>query len=421
MRLKQELARLSFGYTCKSKTEYLIYIFQGFIYIICMYNRCVTLGLAQSESCFLWGARQTGKSTLLREQFRSPFYYDMLLSDQYKKFLTNPALLREELSAAGVTGENQKHPVIIDEVQKIPSLLDEVHWLMENRKIRFILCGSSARKLKRGHSNLLGGRAVRYELFPLTFSEIPEFSLQKGLTSGLLPRMYDSPHSKRLLQSYIADYLKEEIAAEALTRNIPAFSRFLDVAAICNGEIINYNNIASDCSVSAPTVKEYFQILQDTLLAIHVPAYTRRVKRRIVTSPKFYYFDVGVAGFLARWGEILPRSSLFGKAFEHFILMELKAHSSYSESFYPIEYWRTSSGVEVDFILNHGEIVLEVKSTGQVNYRHLKGLRTFKEEHKPRRAIVVSQDDKPRTTDDGIEIIPWRLFLEELNAGNLIY
>lgn len=344
----------------------------------------------------------------------------MLLSDQYAKFQKNPAVLREELNAAGITGTTQKSPVIIDEVQKCPMLLDEVHWLIENKGIRFILCGSSARKLKRGHANLLGGRAIRYELYPLTCGEIADFNLLQALNRGLLPKMYDSDYSRRLLQSYISDYLKEEIAAEALTRNIPAFGRFLDVAALSNGEIVNYQNIASECGVSAPTAKEYFQILQDTLLASFVPAYTRRVKRRIVSSPKFYLFDVGVAGYLGRWGELLPGSPLFGKAFEHFILMELKAHSSYSELFYPISYWRTSSGTEVDFILNDGEIALEVKTSRQVNYRQLKGLRTFKEEHSPRRAITVSLDDKPRATDDGIEIIPWKSFLEELNSGALI-
>lgn len=298
--------------------------------------------------------------------------------------------------------------------------MDEVHWLIENKGIRFILCGSSARKLKRCHANLLGGRAIRYELYPLTCGEIADFNLLQALNRGLLPRMYDSSHSRRLLQSYISDYLKEEIAAEALTRNIPAFGRFLDVAALSNGEIVNYQNVASECGVSAPTAREYFQILQDTLLAAFVPAYTHRVKRRIVSSPKFYLFDVGVAGYLARWGELFPGSSLFGKAFEHFIFMEIKAHSSYSDLFYPVSYWRTSSGAEVDFIVNNGEIALEVTSSRDVNYRQLKGLKTYKEEHSPRRSIVVSLGDKPRTTDDGIEIIPWRLFLEELNSGLLI-
>ncbi len=382
-----------------------------------MYKRALHLSLMKEESCFLWGARQTGKSTFLKERYHTPLYYDLLKSDQYRRRLHEPSLLREELTALNVTGQTQKSPVIIDEVQKIPDLLDEVHWLIENRGIRFILCGSSARKLKAGHANLLGGRAVRYELFPLTYHEIPQFNLIRALNRGLLPRMYDSKHYTRLLQSYVSDYLKEEIAAEALTRNIPGFSRFLDVAAISNGEIINYQNIASECGVSAPTAKEYFQILEDTLIGSTLPAFRRKAKRRVILSPKFLFFDVGLAGYLCKRGNIEPGSSSFGRAFEHFIFMELKAHSVYSETFYPLSYWRTASGFEVDFIACDGEIAIEVKSSNQVNYRHLKGIRAFREEYSPRRSIVVSLDREPRITEDGIEILPWKYFLEMLQEG----
>ena len=382
-----------------------------------MYNRKIDFSLARSESCFFWGARQTGKSTLLRDRFNPPFHYDLLLSNQYARLLNSPFLLREEIVASGLNGDNQKDPVIIDEVQKVPDLLDEVHWLIENRGLRFILCGSSARKLKRGHANLLGGRAVRYELFPLVYHEIPDFDLSNALNRGLIPRMYDSSHSRRFLQSYASDYLKEEIAAEALTRNVPAFSRFLDNAALSNGEVLNYQNIASECGISAPTVKEYFQILEDTLIGSFLPAFRKRVKRRVIGSPKFYFFDVGLAGYLSKRSTVHIGSAEFGKAFEHFIHMELRAHSSYSELNYPLSYWRTSSGYEVDFVLNDGEIAIEVKSSEQVNYRHLKGLRAFREEHTPRRTIVVSRDSSPRMTEDGIEILPWRIFLEQLWTG----
>jgi predicted AAA+ superfamily ATPase len=382
-----------------------------------MYNRKIDFSLVRDESCFFWCARQTGKSTLLRERFNPQFHYDLLLSDQYARLLTSPFLLREEIVASGLNGDNQKDPVIIDEIQKVPELLDEVHWLIENRGLRFILCGSSARKLKRGHANLLGGRAVRYELFPLVYHEIPNFDLSNALNRGLIPRMYDSSHSRRFLQSYASDYLKEEIAAEALTRNVPAFSRFLDNAALSNGEILNYQNIASECGISAPTVKEYFQILEDTLIGSFLPAFRKRVKRRVIGSPKFYFFDVGLAGYLSKRSTVHIGSAEFGKAFEHFIHMELRAHSSYSELNYPLSYWRTSSGYEVDFVLNEGETAIEVKSSDQVNYRHLKGLRAFREEHSPRRAIVVSRDPAPRKTDDGIEILPWRVFLDELWTG----
>jgi len=379
-----------------------------------MYRRALRLSLTEKESCFLWGARQTGKSTLLKERYNTPFYYDLLKSDVYRRLIDEPSLLREELTASNVTGDNQEQPVIVDEVQKIPDLLDEIHWLMENRGIRFILCGSSSRKLKRGHANLLGGRAVRYELHPLTRGEIPQFDLIRALNRGLLPRMYDSPNYTRLLQAYVSDYLREEIAAEAVTRNIPAFSRFLDVAGIGNGEIINYQNVASECGVSGPTVKEYFQILEDTLVGTNLPAFRRRAKRRVILSPKFFFFDVGIAGYLCKRGKIEPGSSTFGRAFEHFIYMELMAHRSYSEAFFPLSYWRTASGFEVDFIVGEGEIAIEVKSSSQVNYRDLKGIRAFREEHSPRRSIVVSRDRVPRTTEDGIEILPWKHFLEML-------
>ena len=382
--------------------------------LFCMYNRVVDLSLVDEESCFLWGARQTGKSTLLRDRYGTQHYYDLLLSDRYRQLIDDPSILREELIALNVTGNAQRQPVIIDEVQKIPDLLDEIHWLIENRGIRFILCGSSARKLKRGHANLLGGRAVRYELYPLTFGEIPQFDLIQAMNRGLLPRMYDSAHYTRLLQSYVSDYLREEIAAEALTRNIPAFSRFLDVAAISNGEVINFQNIASECGVSAPTVKEYFQILEDTLVGSFLPAFRKKAKRRVILSPRFYFFDVGLAGYLCKRGEVKSGSSAFGKAFEHLIYMELKAYSSYSEKFYPLYYWRTTSGFEVDFVLGDGEIAIEAKSSKQVNYRQLKGIRAFKEEHSPRRSIVVSCDREPRKTEDGIEILPWQHFLQML-------
>jgi uncharacterized protein len=382
-----------------------------------MYKRKITLKLAETETCFLWGPRQSGKSTLLKERFTPLLQYDLLIANEVRRLIRNPSILQQEIKAAGVTAANQTQPIIIDEIQKIPVLLDEVHWIIENWKLRFILCGSSARKLKRGHANLLGGRAVKYDLFSLVYKEIPDFHLVQALNNGLLPKIYDSPYPHRLLQSYVSDYLKEEIIAEALSRNVQAFSQFLDISALCNGKIINYQNIASECGISGPTVKEYFQILEDTLIGWIIPAFRKKQKRRIVQAPKFYYFDVGVAAYLKKQGRVEPGSPEFGKAFEHFICMELQAHASYSEQFYPISYWRTASGFEVDFILGDGEIAIEVKSSTQVNYRHLKGLRAFKEEHGPRRSIVVSLDPAPRMTEDSIEILPWNVFLDALWEG----
>jgi len=385
-----------------------------------MYKRIQNLRLSSRESCFLWGPRQTGKSTQLKELFPEAMRYDLLLSPEYQRLLRSPELIREECSAAGINGDTQRDPIVIDEIQKIPSLMDEIHWLIVNKGLRFILCGSSARKLKRGHANLLGGRGVRYEMYPLTFQEIPDFELVKALNSGLIPRHYDSNNPERLIQSYIGDYLKEEIVAEALTRNIPAFNRFLEIAALSNGGILSYTNIARECSVSSPTVREYFQILEDTLIGRQLPAYRKRKKRRLVTSPKFFFFDLSPVIHLTRRGKVEPGSEIFGKAFEHYIWMEIAAHSSYSELFYPICYWRTTSGFEVDFILGDHEICIEVKSTDFARANHLKSLRRFREEYTAKRSILVSLDSRPRQTEDGIDILPWRTFLKQLWAGEVM-
>jgi predicted AAA+ superfamily ATPase len=333
--------------------------------------------------------------------------------------VSDPSLLRQECEALGLDGKTQDNPIIIDEVQKIPDLLDEVHWMIENRGLRFILCGSSPRKIMKSSGSLLGGRAVRYQLYPLVYPEITDFSLPKALNQGLLPRHYLSNKPNQLLEAYVGDYLKEEIAAEALTRNIPAFSRFLETAAISNGEIVNFNNIASECGVSAPTVKAYFQILSDTLIGKWIPAYRKKVKRRIIRAPKFVFFDIGIVSHLTHRGTVAPESEIFGRAFEHFIILEVLAHSHYSELNYPLEYWRTTSQFEVDLILGKGEVAIEIKSTSFAKDRHLKGLRAFKEEHNSK-CILVSQDTKPRKTSDGILILPWNDFLDRLWANKII-
>lgn len=366
------------------------------------------------ESCFLWGARQTGKSTLLKFLHPESLYFDLLLSDEYERLLRRPSLLREIIEGSDISS-----PVIVDEIQRIPELLNEVHWLIENRGIRFILSGSSPRKILRSGGNLLGGRALRYELHPLVSAEIPDFDLIKALNNGLLPRHYLSNNPGKLLSAYIGNYLRDEIITEARIRNITSFSRFLEAAAFSNGEMVNYSNIAADCGVSSPTVREYFQILEDTLTGHFLPSFQKNPKRRVINAPRFYFFDVGIAGYLIKRGRIDYGSEAFGKAFEHFIYQEIIAHSHYSDLNYPICYWRTTSQLEVDFILGDHETAIEVKSTNMVNPRHLKGLKNFSEEYNVKRSIVVSTDPHPRRIDD-IMILPWKMFLEELWAGRIV-
>lgn len=380
-----------------------------------MYKRLQGFKGLGAESCFLWGPRQTGKSTLLKTLFPNSLYYDLLLASDFERLLRHPSLLREELLIKNPIGQ----PIIVDEVQKIPQLLDEIQWLIVNKSYQFILCGSSARKLKRGSGNLLGGRAFRYELFPLTSAEIDDFDLLRALNHGLLPRHYLGNNVRLMLQSYVGEYLKEEIEAEALVRKMPSFSRFLEAAAFSNGEIVNYQNIAAECGVGAATIKGYFQILEDTLIGRFLPAYRKRPKRRIIQSPKFYYFDVGLANFLLKRGEILEGGDSFGRAFEHFIFQELCAHAHYSGLAYDLAYWRTTSQFEVDLILGEHEVAIEVKGVDEVSPHHLRGLKAFREEYAPRRSIVISRDLAPRVLD-GIEILPWKIFLDKLWAGEII-
>ncbi|MFH1564639.1 MAG: ATP-binding protein [bacterium] len=379
-----------------------------------MYQRLQKFHGLERESCFLWGPRQSGKSTLLKTLFTDSPYYDLLLSDEFERLNRKPSLLREELLADRPTA-----PVIIDEVQKIPQLLDEIQWLIVNKNIQFILCGSSARKLRRGSGNLLGGRALKYQLFPLVSQEIPDFDLMRALNQGCLPRHYQADNMAPMGRSYVGDYLKEEIAAEALTRNIPAFARFLEAASFSNGEVINFINIARECGVSGPTVKEYFQILVDTLLARFVPAFQKKPKRRVILAPKFYLFDVGIANTLLKRGVISAGSEIFGRAFEHFIFQEIIAHSHYSGLEYAVSYWRTASGFEVDFILGDQDAAVEVKGASEVHSQHLRGIKAFKEEYNPKKTIVVSLDKKMREVE-GITIMPWKIFLKNLWAGSII-
>jgi uncharacterized protein len=381
-----------------------------------MFKRVLHLPASGTETFFLWGPRQTGKTTLLQATYPDAFWIDLLKADEFRRYLQNPELLRGELAA-----RESVRQVVIDEVQKVPQLLDEVHWLHERRKIRFALCGSSARKVKRGQANLLGGRAVRYELHGLTAREIGrDFDLNRTLNHGYLPMIYQSDQPRPLLNGYVADYLKEEVAAEGLVRNLPVYSEFLNTAALSDAELVNFSTIARDCGVSSPTIKGYFQILEDTLLGRWLPAYTRRPKRRVIAAPKFYFSDVGVVNHLARRGDLQPGSELYGKAFENWVFHELSAHNAYGNVFAKLAYWRLPSGIEVDFIVNDMQLAIEAKATAKVTADHLKGLREVARDHRGTlQRIIVCLEHTSRRTDDGIWILPANEFTNRLSSGDL--
>lgn len=387
------------------------------------YPRYLKMLLPKGQSTFFWGARKTGKSFYLKRHFPDSICYNLLETDLYFRLLKDPHLLREEILS--LPEMSLEHPIIIDEIQKIPSLLDEVHWLIENSSAYFILCGSSARKLKREGVNLLGGRAWRYEFFPLVFPEIGDFDLLHALNYGLIPSHYSARHWTKTVKAYVNDYLKEEIRAEGLVRNLRSFAQYLDVAAFSNGETLNYANIARDCGVDAKTIKEYYQILVDTLLGYYVYPYKDKIKREdLVASPKFYFFDVGVVNILRKRSFSELKGIEAGAAFENYILMELWAYRALNEKDFDIHFWRTNSGLEVDFILGNAEVAIEVKISSSISSSDLSGLITFQNEYKPKAAMVVACVPKQRklTPADGqyIEILPWRIFLEMLWQGKII-
>jgi len=374
-------------------------------------KRLLKIDLPPNRSAFLWGPRKTGKSYWIKRHFPDSPLIDLLKTEEFAEYASRPSLLRERyLDYHGL--------IIVDEIQMVPDLLNEIHWLIENAGVNFLLTGSSARKLRRRHSNLLGGRAWRYAMSPLAYPEASDFDLEKIAVSGLLPPHFLSPDPIQDLRAYVADYLKEEIAAEAVTQNIPAFSEFLMVSALTTGELLNYTNVARETGVSAKVVRAYFQILEDTLLGYRVPAWKKARNRRLIETEKFYLFDVGLTNYLARR---TPKrgSSEFGKSLEQIILMELKAYQAYINPELDIRFWRTSTGFEVDFILNDMRVAVEVKSSNKIHSEHIKGLKALLEEHKVKRAIVVSLERNPRKLSNGIEILPWKVFFEQLWAGEL--
>lgn len=381
-------------------------------------KRYLKLKVPLGQSVFLWGVRNSGKSTYLHRHFPDSVYYDLLQTDVYLRLLKEPFRLREEVLQ--LSPEDLKKPIIIDEVQKVPLLLNEVHWLIENHKpCHFILCGSSARKLRAAGTHLLAGRAWKTHFYPLVYPEIGNFNLLKALSQGLLPVAYFSKQPRRFLKSFIQDYLVEEIQKEALVRNLAGFSRFLDAMASTHGEMTNFVNISRDCGVDAKTVKEYYDILVDTLVGYRLDPFRKLGKRDVITStPKFYLFDVGVAGFLQRRNLGALKGKEAGAAFEHWILTELIAYRGLNDLDFSISYWRTKSDLEVDFILGDGEVAIEVKISNHVDRRDLRGLEAFIKEHQPKRAYSVSLTPKAKkislSSGDYVIDLPWQDFIKKL-------
>jgi predicted AAA+ superfamily ATPase len=378
-----------------------------------LFPRFLNIKLPAGQSAFLWGARKTGKTTLLRQQFANAFWIDLLDFDLFLRLSQNPKELRQMIDTQA------KKTIVIDEVQKIPQLMDEIHWLIENKHYQFLLSGSSARKLKRGNTGLLGGRAWRYELFPLVSKEIgSQLNLSKALCSGFIPAHYLSSDFHMDLQAYITDYLKEEIQAEALTRNLPAFSLFLKSAALTNGMLLNYSNTAREAGVSAKIIREYYQILEDTLIGKRLLPWKQSKKRRLIDTAKFYFFDVGIVSGLLNYRSLTPGTNEYGRAFEHFILQECWAYNHYSRKNLELSFWRTANGAEVDLIIGDGEAAIEIKSSNHAGER-TKGLHLFSQEAKCRQYFIVSRDPFPRKLQNGFQIIPWQQFCTRLWQGDI--
>ena len=364
---------------------------------------------SKKKSLFLFGPRQTGKTFLLKKLFPESEFYNLLLSDLFLRVTQRPQLIREELMTKG---KKINQPVIIDEIQKFPLLLDEVHYLIEEHNICFIVTGSSPRKLRRGGANLLGGRARTRQLFPLVSKEIPHFDLLRILNYGSLPFIYLSSEPEEDLLAYCGNYLNEEIQAEGAVRRIELFSRFLQTAAIINGEMLKFEAVASDLGMPARTVREYFHILEDTLIGILLKPYRKTRKRKPVSMAKFYFFDIGVSNILAGRYHIRPRTELFGKVLEHFIFTEIRAYLSYKKDRRILSYWHSYSGYEVDFLIGD-ETGIEVKASSLAGEKHMKGLKALSEEIPLKQKIIVSTDKEPRKIGD-ILVLPVTHFLDYL-------
>ena len=363
--------------------------------------------LLKRKSHFLLGPRQTGKTALIGRTLKNLRVYDLLDTSVYLALSHSPGRIAQELTP-------EDRVVVIDEIQRLPELLHEVHRLIETRRINFLLTGSSARKLRRGGMNLLGGRARIKYLHPLTYKELgKQFELQRAIERGLLPSHYFSDDPRADLQAYAGLYLQQEILAEGATRNIPAFSRFLRMAAFCNSSAVNFTNLANDSQVARTTVYDYFDILKDTLILHELPAWRKTIKRKPIASSKYYFFDVGVVSAIQ--GRVFkPGTPEFGEAFETYLMHELVCYRDYICGD-PLSWWRSTSGYEVDFIIGDHTAV-EVKAKANITLQDLRSLRALAEEKKLKRQLCVSLEPRPRKLNE-IMVLPYRDFLERLWGG----
>lgn len=365
------------------------------------------------RSVLLFGARQTGKSTLLRRELPDARFVDLLEADTFRALAFRPESLRESLTL-------RDKLVVIDEIQKLPSLLDEVQLMIDrNKSLRFVLTGSSARKLRRGGGNLLGGRALTRQLLPLAWPEYGDANLVRVLRIGSLPGVLDSTAPEEDLRNYVGVYLAEEIRAEALARSIEAFSRFLATAALESGAQLNFTRIGSDAQVPPRTVREFFQVLVDTLVGYEVPPYQKLRSRKPVATSKFYFFDVGVAHALQGVTEVPAGTPTFGRALEHLVANELRAYLSYRKRTESLTFYRTTSQIEVDFLVGE-RVAIEVKGTGRVSDRDARPLVALSEDVKVARKLIVCAERSRRRLASGVEVVPIKEFLEELWGGGML-
>lgn len=375
-----------------------------------MYSRL--LKLTKDKSFFLFGPRGTGKTTWVKTAVPKAIYLDLLESELFNDLLANPQRL-ENLIPKGFN-----EWIIIDEVQRIPDILNEIHRLIEKYKYKFILTGSSARKIKREGSNLLAGRALKYSMHQLTTIELDkDFKLEHSLLYGQLPSVYIESNPKAYLESYVKTYLQEEIQQEGLSRNLGAFTRFLESASFSQASVLNITSVARDCAVERKVVENYFSILEDLLIAYRIPVFQKKAKRRMVSHPKFYFFDVGVYRIIRPKGPLDMPEEIEGHALETLLFQELNAVNDYLKLEYRIYYWRTSNNVEVDFVLygEKGIKAFEIKRTGKITSKMLSGLKSFRKDYPSAQCYFIYGGER-KLYEDNIEIIPIKDALINLQA-----